>query len=165
MSVETQPSTTGKKRDFALKRHVGLVGLTWASVGSIIGSGWLFGPQEALAVAGPSVMISWVIGGVMIVVLALVHAELGGMYPVSGGTARFPHYAFGGVAGASFGWFSWLQAATVAPIEVLAMITYAQHYSWASGWLTVSSDQKVLTGSGLVVAVLLMSALTAINFL
>ena len=51
--------------------------------------------------------------------LALVHAELGGMYPVAGGTARFPHYAFGGAAGASFGWFSWLQAATVAPIEVM----------------------------------------------
>ena len=58
----------------------------------------------------------------MIMVLALIHAELGGMYPVSGGTARFPHYAFGGAAGASFGWFSWLQAATVAPIEVSAMI-------------------------------------------
>ena len=71
----------------------------------------------------------------MILVLALVHAELGGMYPVSGGTARFPHYAFGGVAGASFGWFSWLQAATVAPIEVSAMITYGQHYSFAHGWL------------------------------
>ena len=42
------------------------------------------------------------------------------MYPVSGGTAWFPHYAFGGAAGASFGWFSWLQAATVAPVEVLA---------------------------------------------
>ena len=67
--------------------------------------------------------------------LALVHAELGGMYPVSGGTARFPHYAFGGVAGASFGWFSWLQAATVAPIEVSAMITYAEHYGFAHGWL------------------------------
>ena len=75
------------------------------------------------------------IGGVAILVLALVHAELGGMYPVSGGTARFPHYAFGGVAGASFGWFSWLQAATVAPIEVSAMITYGQHYSFAQGWL------------------------------
>ena len=39
---------------------------------------------------------------------------LGGMYPVAGGTARFPHIAFGGAAGASFGWFSWLQAVTVA---------------------------------------------------
>jgi amino acid transporter len=63
--------------------------------------------------------------------LALVHAEVGGMYPVAGGTARFPHYAFGGAAGASFGWFSWLQAAAVAPIEVLAMIQYGQHYDFA----------------------------------
>ena len=66
-----------------------------------------------------------------IIALAFVHAELGGMFPVAGGTARYPHYAFGGAAGASFGWFTWLQAVTVPPIEVQAMIGYAQHYSWA----------------------------------
>jgi amino acid transporter len=71
-----------------------------------------------------------------------VHAELGGMFPVSGGTDRFPHYAFGGAAGASFGWFSWLQAATVALIEVLAMITYGRHYSWAK-----LGDQLVVPGA------------------
>ena len=113
MSVAEKPP---KERNFALKRDVGLIGLTWASMGSIIGSGWLFAPKDALEVAGPAVLISWVLGGIAIIVLALVHAELGGMYPVSGGTARFPHYAFGGVAGASFGWFAWLNAATVAPI-------------------------------------------------
>ena len=95
--------------------------------------------------------------------LALVHAELGGMYPVSGGTARFPHYAFGGVAGASFGWFSWLQAATVAPIEVEAMITYAQHYSFGHGWL--NPDTGVLTASGIVIAIILMAIITTINLL
>jgi amino acid transporter len=154
--AESRARPVGPKSTGHLLREIGLIGLLWASVGSIIGSGWLFTAQDALSTAGPAAIISWVIGGVAILILALVHAELGGMYPVSGGTARFPHYAFGGVAGASFGWFSWLQAATVAPIEVLAMITYAQHYSWASGWLKVSSNQKVLTGSGLVVAVLLM---------
>ncbi|WP_134123992.1 APC family permease [Kribbella kalugense] len=148
-----------------LKRDIGFVGLIWASEGSIIGSGWLFGAQGALSVAGPAAIISWVIGGVAILILALVHAELGAMYPVSGGTARFPHYAFGGAAGASFGWFSWLQAATVAPIEVLAMITYGQHYSFASGWLKTKNGQHILTTSGIVVAVLLMAAVTAINFL
>ncbi|MEU4290661.1 APC family permease [Kribbella sp. NPDC026596] len=148
-----------------LKRDIGFVGLIWASEGSIIGSGWLFGAQGALSTAGPAAIISWVIGGAAILILALVHAELGGMYPVSGGTARFPHYAFGGAAGASFGWFSWLQAATVAPIEVLAMITYGQHYSWANGWLKTSNGQHILTGSGIVVAILLMAAITAINFL
>jgi amino acid transporter len=160
MSVTTSaPSSRGT----SLRREVGLVGLAWASMGSIIGSGWLFGAQKALIVAGPAAIISWVIGGVVILVLALVHAELGGMYPVSGGTARFPHYAFGGVAGASFGWFSWLQAATVAPIEVSAMITYGQHYSFANGWLNPKTS--VLTASGIVVAVVLMALLTSINFL
>jgi amino acid transporter len=97
--------------------------------------------------------------------LALVHAELGAMYPVAGGTARFPHYAFGGAVGASFGWFSWLQAATVAPIEVMAVIQYGQHYSFASGWMKMSNGQHVLTATGVVAAVVLMALFTAINFL
>src|SRR5213080_3914824 len=150
MSVSTEQQPT--RRPVSLKREIGLIGLLWASVGSIIGSGWLFGAQKALITAGPAAIISWVIGGVAILILALVHAELGGMYPVSGGSARFPHYAFGGAAGASFGWFSWLQAATVAPIEVSAMIQYGQHYSFASGWMKVSHNQNVLTASGVVAA-------------
>ena len=159
----TATSPPAQRHSTSLKREVGLIGLLWASMGSIIGSGWLFGAQKALPVAGPAAIISWLIGGVVILVLAFVHAELGGMYPVSGGTARFPHYAFGGFAGASFGWFSWLQAATVAPIEVSAMITYGQHYSFANGWLNPKTG--VLTTSGLIVAVILMALLTSINFL
>jgi amino acid transporter len=155
----TTPTTTPPNT--GLKRNVGFIGLIWASTGSIIGSGWLFGSQHALEAAGPSAIISWAIGGVAILVLALVHAELGGMFPISGGTARFPHIAFGGVAGASFGWFSWLQAATVAPIEVEAMINYAQHWNWAHGFVTPSTG--VLTGSGIAVAILLMAVLTVIN--
>ncbi len=159
----TQSAPQTKRRNTKLVREVGLIGLMWASMGSIIGSGWLFGPQEALIAAGPAAIISWVIGGVAIVVLALVHAELGGMYPVSGGTARFPHYAFGGVAGASFGWFAWLNAATVAPIEVSAMLTYAGHYDFAKGW--INPETAVLSKTGIAVAIILMAILTAINFL
>jgi len=152
-------------RTAGLRREIGFIGLLWASGGSIIGSGWLFGAQGALAAAGPAAIISWVIGAVAILLLALVHAELGAMYPVAGGTARFPHYAFGGAVGASFGWFSWLQAATVAPIEVMAVIQYGQHYSFASGWMKLSHGQHVLTASGVVAAVVLMALFTAINFL
>jgi amino acid transporter len=157
--TEQHPPT---RRPVSLKREIGLIGLLWASTGSIIGSGWLFGAQKGLVTAGPAAVISWVIGGVAILVLALVHAELGGMYPVSGGSARFPHYAFGGAAGASFGWFSFLQAATVAPIEVSAVINYATHYSFANGWL---NKDQTLTASGLIVAVVLMAIISSINFL
>src|SRR4051794_41590049 len=111
VSMEQQPT----RRPVSLKREIGLIGLLWASVGSIIGSGWLFGAQKALITAGPAAIISWVIGGVAILVLALVHAELGGMYPVSGGSARFPHYAFGGAAGASLRRVSFLAGGDVAP--------------------------------------------------
>lgn len=162
-------TTTPALPDSGLKRNVGFIGLIWASTGSIIGSGWLFGSQEALKTAGPAAIISWLIGGVAILVLALVHAELGGMFPIAGGTARFPHIAFGGIAGASFGWFSWLQSVTVAPIEVEAMIKYAQHWQFAHPWLhttTVDGEtQQLLTGAGIAVAVVLMAVVTVINLL
>ncbi|MEU2269294.1 APC family permease [Streptomyces olindensis] len=146
-----------------LRRDVGLIGLMWASVGSIIGSGWLYGAEKAVVAAGPAAILSWLIGAVAIVLLALVHAELGGMFPVAGGTARYPHYAFGGLAGMSFGWFSWLQAATVAPIEVEAMIGYAGHWHWAQGFQ--HAKDGTLTASGFVVAVVLMAVFVVINFL
>ncbi|MER6127944.1 APC family permease [Streptomyces sp. NPDC001795] len=145
-----------------LRRDVGLIGLMWASVGSIIGSGWLYGAEKAVVMAGPAAIISWLIGAVAIVLLALVHAELGGMFPVAGGTARYPHYAFGGLAGMSFGWFSWLQAATVAPIEVEAMIGYAGHWQWAKD---LQHSNGTLTTSGFAVAVVLMAVFVLVNFL
>ncbi|WP_042423293.1 APC family permease [Streptacidiphilus anmyonensis] len=161
MSTSTQlPSSPAKGR--TLRREIGLIGLMWASVGSIIGSGWLYGAKNAVMMAGPAAVISWLIGAVAIVLLALVHAELGGMFPVAGGTARYPHYTFGGLAGMSFGWFSWLQAATVAPIEVEAMIGYAGHWSWATGF---QNADGTLTTSGFVVAVILMAVFVAVNFL
>src|SRR3954463_13505669 len=113
MSVGTEQQPT--RRPVSLKREIGLIGLLWASVGSIIGSGWVFGPQKALIPAGPAAVISWVIGGVAILILALVHAELGGMYPVSGGSARFPHYAFRGAAGAAVRGVSSLPRGPAAP--------------------------------------------------
>src|SRR6266700_4174511 len=140
MAAETTPATAGVSNH--LKRNVGLIGLLWASETSIIGSGWLKGAEWALVTAGPAAIIAWGIGSVAIIILALIHAELGGMFPVAGGSARFAHYAFGGAAGASFGWFAWLQAASVAPIEVEAAIGYLGQWSWASSWMDASGDLK-----------------------
>ena len=164
MSTSTQPTET-PVASRTLRREVGLIGLLWASEGSIIGSGWLFGANGALKTAGPAALLSWGIAALIIIVLALVHAELGGMFAITGGTARFPHYAFGGAAGASFGWFSWLQAASVAPVEVEAMIQYAQHWKWADSWMTVQDKTNVLTPVGIVIAVVLLAICVAINFL
>src|SRR5579872_3232907 len=127
-AVATAPATEIQPADVGLRRELGLIGATWASETSIIGSGWLFGAFYAATAAGPAALFGWLIGGAAIIILALVHAELGGMYPVSGGTARFPHFAFGSIAGISFGFFSWLQAVTVAPIECFAVMNYLSHW-------------------------------------
>ncbi|MBV9026158.1 MAG: APC family permease [Streptomycetaceae bacterium] len=142
-----------------LKRDIRLIGLIWTSEGSIIGSGWLFGALFAAQAAGTAALISWGIGAVAIIILAFVHAELGAMYPVAGGTARFPHYAFGSVAGASFGWFSWLQAVTVAPIEVMASINYLSvHAAW------LQTGKNHLTPAGYGIAVAFMAFFVIVNY-
>ncbi|WP_042406582.1 APC family permease [Streptacidiphilus carbonis] len=156
MATEVAPNG---KTQAGLKREIGLIGLTWTSVGSIIGSGWLFGALFAAQAAGTAALISWGIGAAAIIVLAFVHAELGAMYPVAGGTARFPHYAFGSVAGASFGWFSWLQAVTVAPIEVMAALNYLSVHA---GWVQTSKNH--LTGGGYALAVAFMAFFVIVNY-
>ncbi|MFI5066086.1 MAG: APC family permease [Streptosporangiales bacterium] len=147
--------------DVGLKREMGLIGATWASETSIIGSGWLFGALFAAQAAGTAALLGWVIGGVIVIFLALCHAELGGMYPVSGGTARFPHFAFGSIAGISFGFFSWLQAVTVAPIECFAVMQYGSYY-WHGLYDSTTGN---VTGLGFGMTIVLMAIFTAINFL
>jgi len=149
--------------DEGLKREVGFLGLMWASEGSIIGSGWLFGALTATVLAGPAVVFSWIIASAIVILLALIHAELGGIFNVTGGTSRFPHYAFGSLAGASFGWFSYLQAATVAPVEVLATVQYFSGVSWASNWY--DGKTNTLSGLGIVVALVLLVIFAAINLM
>src|SRR5215212_11017396 len=82
-----------------LHRDVGRLGLLFVCMGSIIGSGWLFGGLYAAQIAGPAAIISWVLGAIVMLILALVHAELGSMYPVAGGSTRYPHFSFGSLAG------------------------------------------------------------------
>src|SRR5580704_12674045 len=111
-------------QEHQLRRAVGLRGLTFISLGSIIGSGWLLGALTAAKVAGGASILSWILAGAVLALLALVHAELGSTYPVSGGTARFPYMIFGSLGGFTGGWMAWLQAVTIAPIEVEATLGY-----------------------------------------
>ena len=162
MSTDTQSSTTEQTQ---LKRHVGVVGLLFASVGSIIGSGWLFGALNAAVAAGPAAIISWGLGGVMILMIALVYAELGTMFPLSGGVVRFPHLAFGSFASYSAGWITWVAVSTTAPIEVEAALQYATKYAPFTAAHTVAGETVyTLTGLGYVSAVILMALFVVVNF-
>ncbi|HLQ54886.1 MAG TPA: APC family permease [Streptosporangiaceae bacterium] len=157
-------ATVTRPADVGLKRELGLVGATWASETSIIGSGWLFGSLFAAQAVGGAAVLGWAIAGVVVILLALCHAELGAMYPVSGGTARFPHFAFGSVAGINFGFFSYIQAVTIAPVECFAFMTYASYY-WHGLYHVNAAGVGNVTGIGFVWTIVLMAVFTAVNFL
>jgi amino acid transporter len=139
-----------------LHRHVGPIGLLFAGVGSIIGSGWLFGAFNATVIAGPIAILAWVLGAIMIMLIGLVYSELGAMFPVSGGVVRFPHYSFGSFASFTMGWVTWVAAAVVAPIEVEGAIQYASSYepslmtssgvlSWPEGYLVAAAGMLLFS--------------------
>src|SRR6202042_824725 len=109
MSI-TEQAPAGRSPDLGtdgLGRDVGLLGLMWASEGSLIGSGWLFGAFYALTLAGPSALIGWVIASFIVILLAWVQGDWGGLSRVGGGRSRYPHYAYGSLAGGTFGWFAY----------------------------------------------------------
>jgi len=154
-----------------LRRHVGVVGLLFASVGSIIGSGWLFGALNAAQQAGPAATLSWALGGFLILLIALVYAELGTMFPVSGGVVRYPHMSFGSFASYTSGWITWIAVATTAPIEVLGALQYATKYADFTKPHCVSAcgtdaatTVHTLTVLGYVAAVVLMAVFVVVNY-
>ncbi len=146
-----------------LHRSVGFWGLTFFALGSIIGSGWLLGALGAAKSAGPASLLSWILAALLLMVLALIHAELGAAYPVAGGTARFPYFAFGTLAGFTAGWAAYLQAVTIAPIEVEASISYLDSTEWAKQHLHLLNGDGTLTGIGLLVATAAMLLFTIVN--
>src|SRR5262245_32622108 len=156
-----------RQRHTGLKRSVGFYGLMFISLGSIIGSGWLLGALNAAKVAGPASILSWVLAASMLSLLSLTYAELGASYPVAGGSARFSYYSHGPIAGFTAGWVGWLQAVFIAPVEVLAVITYVNSISWVNQHFNMmnktGAKAGLLNGEGLIVAIILMVLFTAMN--
>ena len=148
-----------------MRRHLGPVGLLFTSVGSIIGSGWLFGALTASQLAGPAAIISWAVAAIMIMLIGLVFAELGTMFPVSGGVVRFPHLSHGSFASFTTGWILWVAVATTAPIEVEGALQYATRYApLTSKHIKSGEAVHTLTGLGYLVAVIAMAAFVVINY-
>ncbi len=156
------PSVDEPGDDRRLKKDFGTIGLLFTAIGSIIGSGWLFGALYAAQMAGPASILAWVIGGVMFIFIGMAYSELGTMFPHSGGVARYPHYSFGSFTSFSMGWLTWVAAAAIAPVEVLAVIQYSNN--WLPWLQDVKDGNVVLTGWGTVIAVLLMGVFVLVNF-
>lgn len=164
MSANTQTELSRQgaadNEDRKLRKELGLWSLMAAGVGSVIGSGWLFSSMYAAQTAGPAAIIAWVIAGALMLMIALVFAELGMVRPESGGLVRYPLYSNGRLAASIVGWAMWLAYVANPPSEAAAVVQYAS--KWWHG--VYDSGAGELTTLGTLVAVLLMALFVVVNY-
>ncbi len=144
-----------------LRRDAGVIGLLYASLGAMIGSGWLFGPLHAALEAGPWSVFSWIIGAIAVLFLAFVFAELSTMFPNSGALVHMTHVSHGDLVGKIWTWILFLAFVSVPPVEVTSVVTYANAY--IPGLITPTSG--ILTHLGTIVSIILLAFVVALNFL
>ena len=152
--------------DRRLKRDLSFQQLFFISFGSIIGSGWLFATLRAGSITGPSAILSWLIGAALVCLIALNYAEVSCMIPRSGAVVRYPHMTHGGFLGFLMSWAFMLATVTVTAIEAEAVVTYASGYinNWIGIELTTTAqDVTILTGVGILLAVVLMVFFFLVN--
>src|ERR1700677_4585261 len=151
----------------AIRREVGTIALMFTGLGSIIGSGWLFGAWRAAQLAGPGAIYAWIIGAVVILFVALTYAELGAMFPESGGAVRYGHYSHGSLVGFVAGWAAWIAIVSVIPVEAEASVQYMSSWPWAWAqalYVHANNGQGVLSTYGLYIAAALVVVYFLLNF-
>lgn len=145
-----------------LKRDAGLIGLLFASTTSMIGSGWLFGAFHAAKLAGPWSIASWVLGAVIIMLIALCFAELATMFPRSGALVHMSHSSHGPGLGRVWGWLLFLAYVPIPAVEAEAVVTYANSY--LPVFIQHGSD-GLLTGTGFIAAMVILGVFALLNLL
>jgi amino acid transporter len=156
-SAPTQPGEP-RAEDGNLKKSIGFWQLTAISFSGVIGSGWLLAALYAAKAAGPEAMLTWVIGGVALLLIALVMVELGASRPESGGLVRWPFYTSGRLVATLVGWGIWIAYATNPPSESAAVLQYMSQH--VGGVYNGTS----LTGLGVIVAAGMMAVFVIINW-
>jgi APA family basic amino acid/polyamine antiporter len=102
-----------------LERRLGAMDLLLMGIGAVVGTGIfvLTGIQAATA-AGPAVMVSFMLGGLTCIFVALVYTEIASSVPCAGGAYTFAYISLGEVIAWLVGWVSIVQlclgATTVA---------------------------------------------------
>lgn len=102
-----------------LKRSMSLLQLTMFSVGATLGTGIFVVLGEAAPLAGPAVILSFVLAAVTALFSALSYAELAGTIPVSGSSYSYAYATLGEIVAWVCGWCLLLEyAVSVSAVAV-----------------------------------------------
>jgi APA family basic amino acid/polyamine antiporter len=158
--------------DEGLIRAIGLGSAVLLVVGNVIGSGIFLttGGMAALIPSASLLLLAWVVGGILAITGGLTYAEMGGMFPRSGGVYIFLREAYGSLFAFLYGWASLLViiSGSVAAVAV-GFAEYLSYFvpvlSTSNIVLAVSTPWGPFTVSaGQIVAAASLAVLGAINY-
>lgn len=98
----------------SLHRSLGAFQLTMLGIGAIIGTGIFVLTASAAQKAGPGMMLSFVVAGIVCAVAALCYSELASMVPVSGSAYTYTYAVMGEILAWMVGWALILEYAVAA---------------------------------------------------
>lgn len=145
-----------------LRRDAGIVGLLFASTTSMVGSGWLFGAYHAARIAGPLSIGSWVLGAIIIMLIALCFAELAALFPRSGALVHMSHASHGEGLGRIWCWLLFLAYVPVPAVETEAIVTYANNYL---PYFIRPGTEGLLTTTGFIACAALLGVTALLNLM
>ncbi|MFF3684732.1 amino acid permease [Streptomyces sp. NPDC002187] len=130
LAAEAEPLEHGLKQ-----RHLTMLGL-----GGVIGAGLFVGSGAGVAVAGPGIVLSYLIAGTIAMLVMRMLGEMSAAMPASGSFSVHAERAIGRWAGFSIGWLYWFLTVVVLAVEATAAAQIA--HGWAPalpqwGWVLV----------------------------
>lgn len=107
-----------------LKRGLSTRHIRFMALGSAIGTGLFYGSADAIKIAGPSVLLAYIIGGVAAYIIMRALGEMSLHHPVTGSFSRYAHDYLGPLAGFITGWTYCFEMLLVAIADVTAFGIY-----------------------------------------
>jgi APA family basic amino acid/polyamine antiporter len=168
-AAETAPR---RDADAQLIRAIGLPSAILLVITNVIGSGIFLipGPMAATLPSEPLLLLAWIAGGAIALCGGLTYAEMGAMYPRSGGLYVYLEEAYGPLIAFLFGWACMLVVLTGGGATVaVGFATYFSYFVPALSTKNVIAAIPVPWGvwaisAGQIVAATSLVALGAVNY-
>ena len=94
--------------------------MTMISLGGVIGAGLFVGSSAVIDTTGPAAVLSYLLAGLLIVLVMRMLGEMAVANPQVGSFAEYARRSLGGWAGFSVGWLYWYFWSIVLAIEAVA---------------------------------------------
>ncbi|MBX7456544.1 amino acid permease [Mycolicibacterium sp. 3033] len=115
------------------------------SIAGIIGAGLFVGSKNAIAEAGPAVILSYIMAGTLVVLVMRMLGEMATANPDTGSFSVYADRALGGWAGFSIGWLYWWFWVLVIPVEATAAANILSDLIGGAQWIWALAVTLLLT--------------------